>query len=41
MEWCDTYRLLVGSNMVAHSFLSDNLNMNFDASVEMDNRAHF
>lgn len=27
--------------MVAHSSLSDNLNMNFDASVEMDNQVHF
>lgn len=36
-----TYRLLVGLNMVAHSSLSDNLNMNFDALVEMGNQVHF
>lgn len=35
------YRLLVDSNMAVRSFLNDNLNMNFDASVEMDSRVHF
>lgn len=35
------YHLLVDSNMAVRSFLSDNLNKSFDASVEMDSRVHF
>lgn len=37
----NTYHLLVDLSMVAHNFLSDNLNMNFGALAGMDSPVHF